>query len=79
MIGDGHLKLTTDKSTGNGVHQLVLLGVEGNDPREDGLASELAFRVFRHQARPHFDLLTDLVNEEEEFRKGVRECTSTWI
>ena len=38
-----------DETAGHGVHQVVLLGKQGNYPTEDGLTGQLALAVLAHQ------------------------------
>lgn len=62
----------TDEATGHGVLEVVGLGKERQDAREDGCALDVALAVARHDAGADLDLVANLHhhhqhhNEEEE-------------
>lgn len=50
----------TDKTTGNGELEGVLLGEERLDARVDGTALNLSIRILGHETRTDFDLVLQL-------------------
>lgn len=50
----------TDETTGDGKLQVVVLGEQRDDSREDGLALDLALAVLGHDAGPDLDLVAQL-------------------
>ena len=55
-----HLGAHSDEAAWHGVHEVVLLGEEADDPGVDGAAGQLPLAVLAHQPGPDLDLLAHL-------------------